>query len=77
MAAAAVLHAANPTALDHCLVASLSPERAHARVAERLRLRPLLDLGISHGEGVGAALAAGLVKAAALTSSGMAAAVRN
>ncbi len=43
---------------------------------ERLGLRPLLDLGVSHGEGVGAALAAGLVKAAALTSSGMAAAVR-
>jgi nicotinate-nucleotide--dimethylbenzimidazole phosphoribosyltransferase len=75
-AAAAVLHAANPAALDHCLLASLSPEPAHTRAAERLGLRPLLDLGISHGEGAGAALAAGLVKAAALTSSGMAAAVR-
>lgn len=75
-AAAAVLHAANPAALDHCLLASLSPEPAHARTAERLGLRPLLDLTISHGEGAGAALAAGLVKAAALTSSGMAAAVR-
>ncbi|TIN21194.1 MAG: nicotinate-nucleotide--dimethylbenzimidazole phosphoribosyltransferase [Mesorhizobium sp.] len=63
-------------ALDHCLLASLSPEHAHARAAERLGLRPLLDLGIRHGEGAGAALAAGLVKAAALTSSGMAAAVR-
>ncbi|TPK16734.1 nicotinate-nucleotide--dimethylbenzimidazole phosphoribosyltransferase [Mesorhizobium sp. B2-5-9] len=73
-AAAAVLHAANPAALDHCLLASLSPEFAHARAAEHLGLRPLLDLGI--GEGAGAALAAGLVKAAALTSSGMAAAVR-
>ncbi|WP_292461329.1 nicotinate-nucleotide--dimethylbenzimidazole phosphoribosyltransferase, partial [Mesorhizobium sp.] len=39
-------------------------------------LEPLLDLAVSHGEGVGAGLAAGLVKAAALTSSGMAAAVR-
>jgi nicotinate-nucleotide--dimethylbenzimidazole phosphoribosyltransferase len=36
----------------------------------------LLDLGMSHGEGVGAAVAAGLVKAAALTSSGMVAAVK-
>lgn len=76
-AAAAVLHAANEAALDHCLLAGLSPEPGHAKAAERLGLRPLFDLGVSHGEGVGAALAAGLVKAAALTSSGMAAAVRN
>ncbi|MER8461849.1 nicotinate-nucleotide--dimethylbenzimidazole phosphoribosyltransferase [Mesorhizobium sp. M1396] len=76
-AAAAVLQAANSAALDHCLLASLSPEPAHARAAQRLGLRPLLDFGISHGEGAGAALAAGLVKAAALTSSGMAAAVRS
>ncbi|UCI05692.1 nicotinate-nucleotide--dimethylbenzimidazole phosphoribosyltransferase [Mesorhizobium sp. B1-1-8] len=75
-AAAAVLHAANPAALDHCLLASLSPEPGHARAAQKLGLRPLLDFGISHGEGIGAGLAAGLVKAAALTSSGMAAAVR-
>jgi nicotinate-nucleotide--dimethylbenzimidazole phosphoribosyltransferase len=75
-AAAAVLQAVTPAALDHCLLASLSPEPGHARAAERLGLRPLLDLDVSHGEGVGAALAAGLVKAAALTSSGMAAAVR-
>ncbi|RWN60484.1 MAG: nicotinate-nucleotide--dimethylbenzimidazole phosphoribosyltransferase [Mesorhizobium sp.] len=74
-AAAAALHAADATALDHCLLASLSPEPAHARAAERLGLRPLLDLGVSHGEGAGAALAAGLVKAAALTASGMAAAL--
>ncbi|RUW09882.1 nicotinate-nucleotide--dimethylbenzimidazole phosphoribosyltransferase, partial [Mesorhizobium sp. M1A.F.Ca.IN.020.06.1.1] len=32
-------------------------------------------LAISHGEGVGAGLAAGLVNAASLTSSGMAAAL--
>ncbi|MER8476723.1 nicotinate-nucleotide--dimethylbenzimidazole phosphoribosyltransferase [Mesorhizobium sp. M1163] len=75
-AAAAALYAANPAALDHCLLASLSPEPGHAKAAERLGLRALLDLGVSQGEGVGAALAAGLVKAAALTSSGMAAAVR-
>ncbi|MBN9236146.1 MULTISPECIES: nicotinate-nucleotide--dimethylbenzimidazole phosphoribosyltransferase [Phyllobacteriaceae] len=77
IAAAAVLHAANPAALDHCLLAGLSPEPAHKKAAERLGLKPLLDLGVGHGEGYGAALAAGLVKAAALTSSGMAAAIRN
>ncbi|MET3592630.1 nicotinate-nucleotide--dimethylbenzimidazole phosphoribosyltransferase [Mesorhizobium shonense] len=76
-AAASVLHRANPGALDHCLLASLSPEPGHAKIAERLGLEPLLDLGVSHGEGVGAGLAAGLVKAAALTSSGMAVVVRN
>lgn len=75
-AAAAVLHAANPATLDHCLLASLSPEPGQRLAAERLGLIPLLDLGVSHGEGVGAALTAGLVKAAALTSSGMAAAVK-
>ncbi|MDG4902717.1 MULTISPECIES: nicotinate-nucleotide--dimethylbenzimidazole phosphoribosyltransferase [unclassified Mesorhizobium] len=75
-AAAAVLHKADPSAIDHCLLASLSPEPGQAKVAERLGLEPLLDLAVSHGEGVGAGLAAGLVKAAALTSSGMAAAVR-
>ena len=75
-AAAAALHSANPGTLDHCLLASLSPEPGHAKVAEQLGLRPLLDFGIGHGEGVGAALAAGIVKAAALTSSGMAVAVR-
>lgn len=75
-AAAAALYAVNPVAVDHCLLAGLSTEPAHARAAEQLGLRPIFDLGMSHGEGVGAALAAGLVKAAALTSSGMAAAVR-
>ena len=34
-------------------------------------MRPVLDLGLQHGEGTGAALAAGIVKAAALCASGM------
>lgn len=76
LATAAVLHAGNPAALDHCLLAGISPEPGHARAAKRLGLQPLFDLGVSHGEGFGAALAAGLIRAAALTSSGMAAAVR-
>ncbi len=75
LAAAAVLHEVNLRALDHCMLAGRPPEPAEARTAERLGLRPLLDLGISHGEGVGAGLAAGVVKAAALVSSGMAAAL--
>jgi nicotinate-nucleotide--dimethylbenzimidazole phosphoribosyltransferase len=37
-------------------------------------LAPLLDLSLAHGEGVGAALAAGLVRTAAMMASGLAAA---
>lgn len=74
-AAAAVLHAANPAALDHCLLAHVSPEPAHARAVALLGLKPVLDLQIGHGEGTGAALAAGIVKSAALIYSGMAVAL--
>jgi nicotinate-nucleotide--dimethylbenzimidazole phosphoribosyltransferase len=76
LAAAAVLFKANPAALDHCLLASLPPEPAYAKAPGLMGLRPLLDLRLNHGEGFGGALAAGIVKAAALCSSGMAAAVR-
>ena len=63
-AAAAVLHAMSPTILDHCVAGHRSAEGAHGRVLERLGKPPLLDLGLRLGEGSGAALAAGLVKAA-------------
>ncbi len=71
-AAAAVLHAAEPTALDHCLVAHLSTEPGHRRLVERLDKRPLLDLDMRLGEGTGATLAAGVVRAAVRAHSGMA-----
>ncbi len=70
--AAAILHAADPSALDHCLMAHVSAESAHGAVLERLGKKPLLDLGMRLGEGTGAVLAAGIVKAAALTHTGMA-----
>ncbi len=76
LAAAAVLHAAEPTALDHCRLASLPLRRGPRDAAKRLGLAPLLDLGIDGGGGLDSALAAGLVKAAALVSSGTAATVR-
>ena len=72
LAAACVLHAANQAALDHCLLAHLSTEPGMARAARQVGLRPLLDLGLGDGEGIGAALAAGIVKNAALVHSGMA-----
>ena len=70
--AAAVLFKADPTALDHCLFGHVSAEKAHRLALEKLGKRPLLDLGMRLGEGTGAALAAGIVKAAALCHSGMA-----
>lgn len=63
-AAAAVLHALDPSALDHCLAGHVSAEGAHAEVLERLGLKPLLALGMRLGEGSGAALAIGLLKGA-------------
>jgi nicotinate-nucleotide--dimethylbenzimidazole phosphoribosyltransferase len=70
--AAAILKAANPTALDHCLIGHVSAEPGHMRALERLGKTPLLALGMRLGEGTGAALAAGIVKAAAACHSGMA-----
>ena len=71
-AAAAVLHALSPVALDHCLAAHRSAEPAHGALLDRLGLVPILDLGMRLGEGSGAALAATIVKAAVETHTGMA-----
>ncbi|OHV77815.1 nicotinate-nucleotide--dimethylbenzimidazole phosphoribosyltransferase [Ensifer sp. LCM 4579] len=71
-AAAAVLKAANPSALDHCLIGHVSAEPGHIRAIEKLGKTPLLALGMRLGEGTGAALAAGIVKAAAACHAGMA-----
>ena len=64
-AGAAVLHAIHPSVIDHCVAGHLSAEGAHQDVLEQLGKIPLLALGMRLGEGSGAALAAGLVKAAA------------
>ena len=71
-AAAAVLHAAKPGAIDHCLFAHRSAEAAHGRALDQLGKIPLLDLKMRLGEGSGAALAAGIVKAALAAHNGMA-----
>ncbi|KQR69445.1 nicotinate-nucleotide--dimethylbenzimidazole phosphoribosyltransferase [Rhizobium sp. Leaf341] len=71
-AAGAILKAANPAALDHCLIGHVSAEPGHMAAIEELGKTPLLALGMRLGEGTGAALAAGIVKAAAACHSGMA-----
>ena len=71
-AAAAVLFKAHPQALDHCMVAHVSAEPAHRALLAKIGKVPLLDLGMRLGEGSGAALAAGVVKAAVNTHAGMA-----
>jgi nicotinate-nucleotide--dimethylbenzimidazole phosphoribosyltransferase len=63
-AAAAVLYKANAKALDHCMAAHVSAEPAHAALLEKIGKKPMLNLGMRLGEGSGAALAAGLVRAA-------------
>ena len=63
-AAAAILHALDPASIDHCIAGHLSAEGAHAQVLKRLGKKPLLDLGLRLGEGTGAALAVGVMKAA-------------
>ena len=70
--AAAVLHALDPTALDHCLAGHVSAERAHKYALKLIGKTPLLDLGMRLGEGSGAALAVGIVKAAVACHNGMA-----
>lgn len=71
-AAAAVLYAMDPKALDHCLFGHVSAEPAHRRALAHMNKTPMLDFGMRLGEGTGAALAAGIVKAAARLHSGMA-----
>ncbi|GAB4511348.1 MAG: nicotinate-nucleotide--dimethylbenzimidazole phosphoribosyltransferase [Roseibium sp.] len=71
-AAAAVVHAMDPEGLDHCLFAHLSAEQAHGKVLDHMGKDALLDFGMRLGEGSGAALAAGIARAAAEMHSGMA-----
>jgi nicotinate-nucleotide--dimethylbenzimidazole phosphoribosyltransferase len=62
-AAAAILHAIDSGAIAHCLPGHLSTHSRHGALLARLGLEPLLvGLGIGAGQGIGAALAAGLVK---------------
>ncbi len=63
--AAAVLHALNPSSLEHCLAVHITSEPAHGALLDRIGKTPVLDMGVGIGDGSGAALAIGLIKAAA------------
>jgi nicotinate-nucleotide--dimethylbenzimidazole phosphoribosyltransferase len=63
-AALAPLAAARPRIVDHCLAGHVSAEPGHARLLGRLALAPLLHLDMRLGEASGAAVAAGIVRAA-------------
>jgi nicotinate-nucleotide--dimethylbenzimidazole phosphoribosyltransferase len=71
-AAAAVLHAMDRRALDHCVVAHLSAEPGHRHLLEQLGTRALFDLGMRLGEASGASLAILVLKAAVACHNGMA-----
>jgi nicotinate-nucleotide--dimethylbenzimidazole phosphoribosyltransferase len=61
-----------PAVAAHLVAGQRSREKAHALVLRELGLEPLLDLRIRAGEGVGAALATGLLKDALALRRGVA-----
>lgn len=70
--AAAALYAANQHALDHAVAGHISAEQAHKRLLAFMGKTPLLSLDMRLGEGSGAAVAIGILKAAIACHSGMA-----
>lgn len=70
-AAAAVLARARSGALDHCLAAHRGEGPGHGRLLDALGMTPLVDFGVTMGEGIGAALAVPPLRAAIACHSGM------
>ena len=71
-AAVSPLYGANPSLLDHCLVAHRSAEPGHHRLCAAINKKPILDLEMALGEGTGAALALNVLRAALACHNGMA-----
>jgi nicotinate-nucleotide--dimethylbenzimidazole phosphoribosyltransferase len=71
-AAIAPLAAVQPAIVDHCLAGHCSAEPGHQRLLDRLGLVPLLNLDMRLGEASGAAVAAGILRAALAAHDGMA-----
>lgn len=70
-AAAATLHPLGGV-LDHCIVGHVSAEPGHQRLLRAIGKSAVLDLGMRLGEGSGAALALGILRAAVACHNGMA-----
>jgi nicotinate-nucleotide--dimethylbenzimidazole phosphoribosyltransferase len=64
-AAALVAHGVAPSAADWWLTAQRYPEPAYDKAVALLAIQPLLDLGLRHGDGLGAVLTVPLIRAAA------------
>ena len=71
-AAAAVLYAAEPALLDHCLVGHASAEPGHRHLLAAINKHAILEFDMRLGEGSGAALALGILRAALECHNGMA-----
>src|SRR5262249_28510410 len=70
-AAAAVWEKAQAQSLAHCVAGHCSAEAGHRKLLEHLALKPILDLDMRLGEGSGAAVAIGVLRAAIATHTGM------
>jgi len=70
--AAAILYAIKPCTIDHCLVSHCSVEPGHKKLLGKINKESLLDLGMRLGEGSGATLALGIIRAAIECHLGMA-----
>lgn len=62
----------NPAITAHCIAGHVSAEPGHARLLDRLRIAPILSLGMRLGEGSGAAVAVNVIRAALAAHDGMA-----
>lgn len=62
--AAGVVHAINPTAIDHVLPAHSTQRPAHLAALERIGREPLVELSFKTGGGLGSATAVGLLRTA-------------
>ena len=69
---AAILYAIKPCTIDHCLVSHCSVEPGHKKLLSKINKESLLDLGMRLGEGSGATLALGIIRAAIACHLGMA-----
>jgi nicotinate-nucleotide--dimethylbenzimidazole phosphoribosyltransferase len=71
-AAASVLFAVDQKLLDHCLVGHVSAEPGHGKLLAALGKTAVLQFDMRLGEGSGAALALGIMRAALAVHNGMA-----